>query len=136
MEQTDIERLRGKLQFQRQGILPSLSRLELERRSLDVDSTRDSGDQCVITLSKESLYERSSQRRTLLRLIEAALRRIKDGSFGVCTGCGGEIQLRRLEALPWTPLCLRCQEAREGEVGVSLSAHGSAHSAAVLRRTG
>jgi DnaK suppressor protein len=136
MERTDIERFKRKLELQRQEILPFLSQLEHETRSLDEDSVQDIADQSVITLSKESLFERSSQRRTLLRLVEAALRRIAAGSFGVCVGCGNDIQLRRLEALPWTQFCLRCQEAIEKEVGAALSAHVSVHSGSPLRRAG
>jgi DnaK suppressor protein len=41
------------------------------------------------------------------------LRRIHDGTFGACASCGGEIGGRRLNAVPWTPLCIRCQEACE-----------------------
>lgn len=136
MEKTDIERLRRKLELQRREIRAFLGQLEQETRSLNADSTQDMADQCVITLTKESLFERSSHRRTLLRLTDAALRRISDGSFGTCLGCGNDIQLRRLEALPWTQFCLRCQEAIEEEVGASLSAHVSGHSGTALRRTG
>jgi DnaK suppressor protein len=59
------------------------------------------------------LFEQSSQRRTVLRRIDAALQRMDAGSFGICTGCGDEIQARRLQALPWTQFCLCCQKAVE-----------------------
>ena len=49
----------------------------------------------------------------LLRNIRAALVRIKDDSFGACLCCGTVIGLRRLRAVPWTPLCIRCQEAAD-----------------------
>ena len=45
--------------------------------------------------------------------IDAALVRIDDGTYGVCTGCGGHIADARLRALPHTPLCLDCAQARE-----------------------
>jgi DnaK suppressor protein len=116
MEQRDIERLKQRLEFQRHEALQILRRLEYERKSLDVDSTHDSADRCLTSISKESLFERSSQRRTVLRLIEAALKRIADGSFGACIGCGDDIQAQRLEALPWTQFCIRCQGELEQEV--------------------
>src|SRR5579872_1607030 len=109
MKQGDVERLREKLEFQRHETRQFLRRLDLEVQSLDAESTKDSADRCVISVSKESLFERSSQRRIVLRLIEAALRRIADGSFGTCVGCGNEVQDQRLQALPWTQFCLRCQ---------------------------
>ena len=134
MERIGIEQLRQKLEFLRQEILQSLSRHEHETPSLDVDSSQDSANRCLTSLSKESLFERTSKRRTLLRLIESALRRIVDCSFGVCVACGDDIQGRRLEALPWTQFCLRCQEAIEEEVGASLSARTRRPIVATWRR--
>ena len=49
----------------------------------------------------------------LLRNIRAALVRIKDDTFGACLCCRTTIGLRRLRAVPWTPLCIRCQEAAD-----------------------
>ena len=48
----------------------------------------------------------------LLRAIEAALARIHDGSFGVCTMCGEDISLARLQAVPWTSVCIACKEKK------------------------
>lgn len=112
---TDTKDVKQKLQVRRQQILDSLSRLEDETQALDADSAQDTADRSVLSISKESLFEQISQHRTVLRLVEGALRRIGDRSFGMCADCGNEISARRLEALPWTQYCLRCQEAREDE---------------------
>ena len=48
----------------------------------------------------------------LLRAIEAALARIDDGSYGVCTMCGQVISLARLKAVPWTSVCIACKEKK------------------------
>ena len=45
--------------------------------------------------------------------VEAALRRIDDGDYGDCSGCGEPIDPRRLEARPEAPLCVGCQSLRE-----------------------
>jgi DnaK suppressor protein len=45
----------------------------------------------------------------LLRAIEAALSRIEDGSYGVCTECGEDINPVRLKAVPWTSVCISCK---------------------------
>jgi DnaK suppressor protein len=50
---------------------------------------------------------------TELRLARAALSRIRDGSFGTCQECEGEIHPKRLAAMPWAVLCLRCQEVAD-----------------------
>ena len=121
MEQREVERLRQKLEFQRHETRQFLRHMERETQSLDVEATQDSADRCIISVSKEALYERMSQRRTVLLLIEAALKRIADGSFGVCVGCGEKIQDQRLQALPWTQFCLRCQGELEEKIGTSSS---------------
>src|SRR5215471_2518728 len=51
--------------------------------------------------------ERRSQK---LNDIEAALRRVDQGTYGICDNCGKEIGERRLQALPWARLCLECAE--------------------------
>lgn len=48
-----------------------------------------------------------------LREIDAALERVKDGTFGKCSQCGGEIPAARLEAVPSAMYCVRCETARE-----------------------
>jgi DnaK suppressor protein len=47
--------------------------------------------------------------------IDMALRKIGVGSYGICEGCGRRIAGKRLDALPWTPLCGRCAHRRERE---------------------
>jgi DnaK suppressor protein len=136
MEQGAVERLRQKLEFQRHETRQFLHDLDQEARSLDAEAAQDSADRCLISLSKEALFERSSQRRTVLGLIEAALKRIADGSFGKCVGCGNEIQDQRLQALPWTQFCLRCQGELEEKIGTSLSTKTSIPATATSGRAG
>jgi RNA polymerase-binding protein DksA len=50
--------------------------------------------------------------RIELGLVEAALRRLDDGTYGSCTSCGKPIAAERLEAIPWAALCIDC--ARKG----------------------
>ena len=47
------------------------------------------------------------------RGVALALARIQDGRFGTCVHCGNDIGRRRLDAVPWTPFCIRCQEAAD-----------------------
>jgi DnaK suppressor protein len=54
-------------------------------------------------------------------MIEAAPRRIAEGTFGLCAACGDDIPRKRLEALPWTDRCLRCQEIAEWEMKLESS---------------
>src|ERR671918_2664339 len=53
-----------------------------------------------------ALRERAEQQ---LALVDAALRRLDDGSYGACLRCGKPIAPERLEALPWAAHCIACQ---------------------------
>jgi len=48
----------------------------------------------------------------LLRAIEAAISRIENGVYGICTICDGEISVARLNAVPWTSVCIACKEKK------------------------
>jgi DnaK suppressor protein len=52
-----------------------------------------------------------------LDLIEAALGRIADGTYGRCVQCEGVIPKARLNAIPYTPVCIRCAEEQENHYG-------------------
>jgi RNA polymerase-binding protein DksA len=56
-----------------------------------------------------ALRERS---RAELDRVDAALRRLDDGTYGTCVSCGNPIAPERLEAIPWSPTCIDC--ARKG----------------------
>jgi DnaK suppressor protein len=73
----------------------------------------DTVDVSCFNSSKESLFADSSRNRSQLRLVQRALKRIRDGSFGVCAACEGTIGLKRLQAIPWARHCIDCQEQFE-----------------------
>ncbi len=123
MKTTQIQQFKDRLESQREEAFRLLHRVGDESRSLDSDIPQDSGDQSINTVSKEFLFQQGSQRRGMVRRIEAALIRIERGTFGVCAECNEEISVRRLEALPWTDLCLHCQEQQEKVGSLTLGPH-------------
>jgi DnaK suppressor protein len=50
---------------------------------------------------------------TLRRLVDNALEQLREGTYGVCAGCGYEIPQKRLQAVPWSSFCLVCQDMIE-----------------------
>ena len=116
MGKAQIQQYRWKLESCREDALRLLDGLASETRTLDVDSSQDTGDQSIGSLAKESLFRQKSQRTHMARMIEGALRRIAEGTYGKCVACAGDIPRKRLEALPWTVCCLRCQEIAEREL--------------------
>jgi|SRR5438132_11436922 len=63
-----------------------------------------------------SLLENQEQ---ILEQVVAALRRLKDGSFGKCQECGKPIAVERLQAIPYTPHCVDCARTLEAETAGS-----------------
>ncbi|MBU1662618.1 MAG: TraR/DksA C4-type zinc finger protein, partial [Chloroflexi bacterium] len=60
---------------------------------------------------RKQLFVTRSKR--LLHEIDAALQRIEDGVYGICTKCGQAICFERLEAIPTAALCIKCQQHKE-----------------------
>ncbi len=77
------------------------------------DGIQDLADKAASAYSKELNFSLSDGERNLLMLIEEALTRTTEGTFGVCTNCGNQIGEKRLQAVPWTPFCIDCQELQE-----------------------
>ena len=101
------------LREQERELLHTIENAEKEIRDFSAPVPHDSIDLTLFTASKESLFARASQDRGRLRLIQRALERINDGSFGICAECEGAIGLKRLQALPWASHCIQCQEQTE-----------------------
>ena len=73
----------------------------------------DPADQAASEHERQSLVHKAAASRQMLKTLTQALERMRQGSFGECAQCGGDIELKRLEAIPWARCCVRCQEARE-----------------------
>jgi len=83
-----------------------------ETRQL-VDTALDDGDWSVVDLSEDiSLRHLSAHRETLLK-IDESLRKLNEGTYGLCEDCGDAISEERLKILPFAIYCIDCQERRE-----------------------
>jgi DnaK suppressor protein len=70
-------------------------------------------DTATDTYDRELDYTLEENSEHVLADIDAALRRIDDGTYGICTNRGEQIPVERLEARPWATLCIDCQRDRE-----------------------
>jgi DnaK suppressor protein len=83
-----------------------------ETRQL-VDTALDDGDWSVIDLSEDiNLRHLGAHRENLLKMDEA-LRKLEEGTYGICEDCGEPIAPERLKILPFAIYCIDCQERRE-----------------------
>ncbi len=78
-----------------------------------IERAANSMDELVLANERDLVVERLNREARLLRHISEALERIARGEFGSCTECGETISDKRLAALPWAALCLKCQEAAD-----------------------
>jgi DnaK suppressor protein len=85
------------------------------RDAIAVDTSADEIERIQSALVRDVIIRDLDSRAILLRAIAAALDRMGDGSFGVCVSCETAISQKRLDAVPWAPCCIRCQEAAERE---------------------
>jgi len=79
------------------------------------DEGRDTYDLASDERDREINFILNDREREKLVAIDEALQRIKEKSYGICESCEGEIQLGRLKVLPFTRLCVKCQEENERE---------------------
>lgn len=67
-----------------------------------------------MSLARETDLAQKSRDRVLLNSVDAALKRISEGTFDQCLNCEQEINAKRLEAIPWVRYCITCQELMDG----------------------
>jgi DnaK suppressor protein len=79
------------------------------------DDGRDTYDLASDERDREINFILNDREREKLLAIDEALQRIKEKTYGICESCEGEIHLGRLKVLPFTRLCVRCQEENEKE---------------------
>jgi DnaK suppressor protein len=104
-----VEQTRRRIEQELQATRAELERLD-ERLKLKGDYGLGRGDPTVYTWERNLARRERAQDR--LEKLEAALRRIEEGTYGVCEACGRAIEPERLAALPTVTLCVVC--ARQG----------------------
>ena len=90
-----------------------LSDVLKRRDEIAIEKSPDAIDEVTRAAERELAIRNLDRESNLMRNVRAALRRIDDGSFGVCAHCEEEISPKRLAAVPWAPFCIRCQEAAD-----------------------
>jgi DnaK suppressor protein len=113
MEKKKLDHFRKRLEERQQELRRMVTKTEQDGRTVDEDSAQDIADRAASSYTKEFLFSQSNNDRQILQMVDGALARIREGSFGECISCGKEINAKRLEAVPWTRHCIECQEKLE-----------------------
>jgi|SRR5579863_6223278 len=112
----DADKLQIKrhLEYTRQEIVKSFGL----REEVCIEQAADTMDQIQAAEARELAIRNLDRSARRFRQIENALRRLESGEYGTCANCEEEIGPNRLRAVPWTQLCLKCQEiADQSEQG-------------------
>jgi RNA polymerase-binding transcription factor len=113
----DIERYKRRLLALEQQLVQRIGR----QVTTALDTTDDqpaAGDRSLIDEIKEEYLSEADTDSAILKQVRAALIRIEDGTFGTCAVDGQPIEEKRLEAVPWTPYCLKHQQELEESAGI------------------
>lgn len=90
--------------------LAELSQAVRDREGIAIEKSPDALDEVQHAAERELAIRNLDRESQLLRNVRAALRRISEGTYGVCLHCEEEINPKRLNAVPWAPFCIQCQE--------------------------
>lgn len=114
MDKKKLDAFKKRLEERQQDLRKKVATMQQDGRAADSgDTAQDIADRAASSYNKEFLFHQSTADRQLLAMVEGALSRIREGSFGQCISCGQDINPKRLEAVPWTRHCIACQEKLE-----------------------
>ncbi|HLH06872.1 MAG TPA: TraR/DksA family transcriptional regulator [Terriglobales bacterium] len=113
MDKKKLEQLKKRLEERQQELRRQVVNREQDGRNQGEDIAQDIADRAASSYNKEFLFTQSTNERQLLGMVDSALARMREGTYGECISCGNEINSKRLEAVPWTRYCIECQEKLE-----------------------
>lgn len=116
MTKTEINKYREILEAKQ----AELAQVLRNRDGITIEKSPDALDEVQNAAERELAIRNLDRESNLLRNVRAALHRIDEGMFGVCLHCEEDISPKRLNAVPWAPYCIACQEIadRNQEEGV------------------
>jgi RNA polymerase-binding protein DksA len=115
----DVARFRDELLAERRRVVDAIENLHSENPGSIEDETGDEAadnhlaETATVTVDREIDYTLEENSEHVLTAIDAALKKIEDGTFGKCETCGQDIAEERLAAIPWTTQCIDCRRREE-----------------------
>jgi DnaK suppressor protein len=115
----DVERFKELLEEERRRVVDAIEYLHKENPGSIEEETEDEtsnniAEAATATLDREIDYTLEENSEHVLAEIEGALKRIEEGTYGVCVNCGKPIAEERLTAIPWATYCIDCKRLVEG----------------------
>jgi DnaK suppressor protein len=110
-----LEKFKQRLIAKRKELVSEVRGSNVGSLETSGDGIQDIADQASSAYTKEFLLSIGDAERRMLRQVDEALDKIRQDTYGLCESCGEMINERRLEALPFAKLCIKCQEKEEDE---------------------
>jgi DnaK suppressor protein len=111
----DLKRFKELLSSERASLIKKANKTLTEEATLDVNELPDEIDQASAEYNQSFIFRLRDREKYYLSKIDRALKKIDEGTFGICESCDEPISTKRLEARPVTTLCIRCKEEQEME---------------------
>jgi RNA polymerase-binding protein DksA len=115
----EVADLVGRLKLEREELQAQLTTIEEDTFAVtqsdmsgDVGLDDESADAGTATFEREKDLSIENNVRDLLQKIERALKRVEDGTYGMCERCGKPIEKARIKALPYVDLCIKDAQAQ------------------------
>jgi len=115
----DLDHFRNRLLEERKRAQDALEYLQKDDQGLledereEIQSDNHLADDATSTYDRELDATLENNEERMLDAIDAALRRIDAGTYGICSNCGEPIPAERLEAVPWATQCIDCKRKEE-----------------------
>ena len=113
MTKVQLKKFREMLEAKREEIIRRAQQTLDQDMALDTDDLPDEMDLASSEYLQSFTFRLRGREKSHLAKLDLALRKIDDGTFGICVECGDPIAKKRLEARPETQLCIRCKEDQE-----------------------
>ncbi len=113
METADLDYFRELLTAQLEGLLNQARQTANDLINEEDHHYTEYVDKASFDEDQNLLLRTRNREINLIKKNQTALRRIEEGEFGICEGCGEEIPFKRLSARPVTTKCIRCKTREE-----------------------
>lgn len=113
MKKTEVAKLKEMLEKQLKELQSDLTRNLAQ--PMTTPALADINDQASFETERSFELRIKDRERKLISKVQEALKKISDGSYGVCVSCGEPIGVKRLQARPVTDLCINCKSEMEAE---------------------
>ena len=110
----DLDQVRKRIEEQLVVLRRRAEKIDRDLRRENNPLSPDWSEQAVTRENDEVLDALDNEGREQIARLEEALERVKEGTYGQCSDCGGDIGEARLEALPQALECIDCARRKEG----------------------